>query len=241
MTQLRKDFQGCREVQTFSGARVEAMGDCVQLALRVPRQVRSLGQVLAQQPIGVLVGAALPGAIRIGKEHPNVESLSQALMLGHLFSPIIGQGFPQQCGQVPDLVREPVAGTFRISALHPCQEDQPRGPLYQGPDRRPIARALDQIAFSVAGHRAGGHLRGALSNRRHVGDLAPSVCPSRPRPSRLARRFSAHGAGGASQHSGHHPQRMTMGQTYAQSPTVFRTHVSIGSRYHGNTIAHQGR
>ena len=39
----------------------------------------------------------------------------------------------------------------------------------------------------------------------------------------------AHGAGGASQHSGHRPERMAMGQAHAQRLTVFRTHVSIES------------
>ena len=66
MTQLRKDFQERGNVEPCSRACVQAMGDGVQLALRVPRQVRTLGQVLAQQPMGVLVGAALPGAVRIG-------------------------------------------------------------------------------------------------------------------------------------------------------------------------------
>ena len=42
MTQLRINFKGRGEVQTFSGARIEAMGDGVQLALRVLRQVRAL-------------------------------------------------------------------------------------------------------------------------------------------------------------------------------------------------------
>ena len=69
MAQVRKDFQGRGEVQTFSRARIQAMGDGVQLALRVPRQVRALRQVLAQQPVGVLLGAALPRAVRIAKEH----------------------------------------------------------------------------------------------------------------------------------------------------------------------------
>jgi hypothetical protein len=41
------------------------MRDGVHLALRVPREVWTLGQVLAQQSIGVLVGAALPGVVRI--------------------------------------------------------------------------------------------------------------------------------------------------------------------------------
>jgi hypothetical protein len=45
--QLRIDFQGRRKVETLSWARIETMGNGVQLALCVARQVRALGQVLA--------------------------------------------------------------------------------------------------------------------------------------------------------------------------------------------------
>ena len=50
-------------------------------SLRTPRQVRTLRQVLAQQPIGV----TLPRTVRIGQEDLDRKSLSQALMLDHLF------------------------------------------------------------------------------------------------------------------------------------------------------------
>ena len=101
--QLRRDFQGRRKVETFSWARVEAMRDGVQLALRVPRQVGALRQILTQQPIGVFIGPALPGAVLIGKEHSDVEPLGQLRMLGHFFPPIIRQGFPQQGGHMPEI------------------------------------------------------------------------------------------------------------------------------------------
>ena len=45
------------------------MRDGVQLTLGVCGEIRALGQVLTQQAIGILVGSALPGAVRIGKEH----------------------------------------------------------------------------------------------------------------------------------------------------------------------------
>jgi len=99
MAQLRVDFQGRGKVETFPRARVQAMRDGVQLALRIARQVRALGQVLAQQAIRILVGAALPGAVRIGKEDLDREPLGQLLVLGHLFPSIVRQGFPQQGAQ----------------------------------------------------------------------------------------------------------------------------------------------
>ena len=158
MAQLRIDFQGRGEIETFSGARVQPMGDDVQLALGVARQVCTLGQVLAQQAVGVLVGAALPGAVRIGKEDLDRETLGQLFVLGHLFPSIIGQGFPQQGGHVPQFFREAHTGTRRIRPLHPGQHDQARRPLDQRANGRAIAGPFDEVAFPVAGHRAGGHL-----------------------------------------------------------------------------------
>ena len=212
MAQLRVDFQGRREVQPFSRARVEAMRDGVPLTLRVPRQVRALRPVLAQQPVGVFVGAALPGAIRIGEEDLDGEPLGQRLVLGHRFPPIIGQGFAQQGGHVPECLGDALSGTRRIRPLHPGQEDQAGRPLHPGADGRAIAGPLDEVAFPVAGHRAGGPLGGALGNRRHIGDLAASIRPSRPRPTRLARltqrrqQFAPQGSAG--QHIEPHLDRL---------------------------------
>jgi len=187
MAQVRIDFQGRGKVETLPRARVQAVRDGVQLALRVARQVRPLGQVLAQQPIRIFVGATLPGAIGIGKEDPDRQSLRQALVLGHLFPSIVRQGFPQQRGHVPEFLGEALAGTPRIRPLHPGQDDQARRPLHQGANGRPITGSLDEVTFPVAWHGAGGHLGGALGNGRHVRDLAASVYSSRPRPACFAR------------------------------------------------------
>ena len=61
MAQVRVDFQGRGNVQALSWARVQAIGNGVQLALLVAPQVRPLGEVLAQQALSMLVGAARPG------------------------------------------------------------------------------------------------------------------------------------------------------------------------------------
>jgi hypothetical protein len=58
MAQLRIDFQGRSNIETFPRARVQPMGQGVQLALGVARQVRALG--LGQQPIRVFIRATLP-------------------------------------------------------------------------------------------------------------------------------------------------------------------------------------
>ncbi len=187
MAQVRIQLQWRGKVETFSWARVQAMGNGVQLPLGVGREVRPLEQVPAQQAIRVLVGATLPGTMRISEEDADRESLSQAFVLGQLFASIVRQGFAQRGGHVPELLRETLTGACRICPLHPGQDDQARGPLHQCADGRAIAGPLEKIAFPVALHRTGGHLSGPLGERRHLGDLAPSIGPSRPRSTRLAR------------------------------------------------------
>ena len=81
----------------------------------------------------------------------------------------------------------------------------------------------------MAGHRAGGHLGGALGNRRHIGDLAPSIRPSRPRPARLAcltqrgQQFAAQGA------AWQHIQRRIDGLGRELFPHVVRIRASEAS------------
>ena len=180
------------------------MRDGVQLALRVARQVRPLGQVLAQQPVRVFIGPSLPRAVRIGKEDLDRELLSQLLVLGHLFPPIVGQGFPQRSRHMPEFFGKALTGTCGIRPVHSGQDDQACGPLHQGSDGRAIAGSLDEIAFPVARHRAGHHLGRTLGNRRHIGDLATAVRPPRPRPPRFAcltqRRQQCAPEGAAGQH-----------------------------------------
>ena len=53
-------------------------------------------------------------------------------------------------------------------------------------------------------------------------------------------QLAAHGAGGSAQDRGHQPQRIAAGQPQTHGFTFFGTHVSIGSRVHGNTLARQG-
>ena len=46
---------------------VQTVGDGVELVLAEEAQIGPLGKVLAQQPVGVLAGAALPGTVRVAE------------------------------------------------------------------------------------------------------------------------------------------------------------------------------
>ena len=62
---LSKRISWGPEAKGFAWASIEAEGDLIKVILTVDGQIRSVGEVLAQQTIRVLVAAALPGALRI--------------------------------------------------------------------------------------------------------------------------------------------------------------------------------
>lgn len=114
ITQLSKDLQGRGPLKTFSRSGVQPVGDGSQLVLRVPRQVRARGQILAQEAIGIFIGPSLPRAMRIGQKHLDGQPLGEPLMLSHLFAPIIRQRFSQGDRDVSELLGKAVARTPRI-------------------------------------------------------------------------------------------------------------------------------
>ena len=186
MTQLRKHLQGRCPVETFSRSSVQPMRNGIELTLGVARQIRPLRQILPQEPIGVFVGATLPGTMRIGKEHADGESLCQALVLNHLLPSIIGQGSAQRGRHMLELAGKSLSGTQRIGLVEPSQEHQARGPLHKGPDCRAIGGPFDQVAFPVAGNGAGGDVGRAFSNEGHVGNLTSPISSACSRPAGLA-------------------------------------------------------
>ena len=64
----------------------------LKLLPAVDRQIRCLGQELAKQVIGALVGASLPRAVRITEIHRNPRIGAELLVMAHLFAPVTGWG-----------------------------------------------------------------------------------------------------------------------------------------------------
>ena len=129
-------------------------------------EVGAFGEVLAEQPVGVLVGAALPWAVRITEVDLHARVDLQACMLGHLRPLIPSQRPSQLLGQGGDRARDGVA--HRLGAMsgergpvlhanlvavarHAGQVEQhrePRRALYQRANRG-TAKPQDEIPFPV--------------------------------------------------------------------------------------------
>src|SRR5829696_9333909 len=81
---LVEGFGGCLVAEGLAGAAVERGRDGVELGRGVLAEVGASREVLAQQAVGVLVGAALPRAVRVAEVdgQPGVDA--QPRVLGHL-------------------------------------------------------------------------------------------------------------------------------------------------------------
>ena len=66
---VMKNLEGALVTQALSGTMVQRTNVGSQLVIRKNRQVGVFGQILAQQAVGVLIGAAFPGVIRMREEY----------------------------------------------------------------------------------------------------------------------------------------------------------------------------
>src|SRR5262249_18591914 len=74
-----------------AGAGVELVGDGVEFCLGVGGQVGAFGQVVADQAVGVLVGAALPGGVGVGEVDRDAGGDGEGGVAGHFLAAVPGQ------------------------------------------------------------------------------------------------------------------------------------------------------
>ena len=131
------------------------------------RQVAALGEVLAEQAVGVLIRASLPGAARIGEEDAISKELGYLLVAGHLSALVPGQG-QSECrwdgeehsgDRLVEVIRSVAAGEVD-------QADEAALSLDERADGRAVVPADDQVAFPVAGMRSDEDVAGRRCWRR---------------------------------------------------------------------------
>ena len=69
------DLIGCSVAEALARQIIECVNDEGKFMIGYVREVGAFREVAAQQPIGVLVSPALPGAVRIGEEHAKLGGL----------------------------------------------------------------------------------------------------------------------------------------------------------------------
>ena len=103
-----ESFGGGLPVEGLAGSTVQGGGDGGEIVDGVSAEVGALWEVLAQQAVGVLVGAALPGAVRIAEVDVDVGVDAELSVLGHLGALVPGQRSAELLGQRGDRGRDRV-------------------------------------------------------------------------------------------------------------------------------------
>ena len=147
---------------------VEPIGDRIDLLLAVEGQVRALRQVLSEEPIGVLAGAALPGAMGVAEVNLDSGLSGQFGMARHLLPLVIGQGLAQRCGDAIELTTVARQGGGGGGIVHLGQQHQARAALDQDPHRRAVTRPFDEVALPMARQGAVLYLRRTHMNAYHI-------------------------------------------------------------------------
>ena len=80
------------EVENLTRAVVEQVLDMGELLMADLAEVHALGQELAHQAVGVLVGAALPRAVWVAEEDVDLQVGAQGFVQRHLRALVVGHG-----------------------------------------------------------------------------------------------------------------------------------------------------
>ena len=153
---LRHHFDWAFVIKTLARPNIELVRDSVQLLLAHARQIRTLGQVLAEQAINVFVATSLPRAVRVAEVNSYTRALSDFSVARHLAAPVVCKRFTrsqrhaiQRCAEAqwPGVKRSSTSGgrTWMLtrSGIWPRRSTPPeRGRRLVLPCRRQMISSL---------------------------------------------------------------------------------------------------
>ena len=139
---LSEALQRREPVVCSARAAVHAVGNSVEFVLGVDRQVRALGQVLSQQPVGVLARAALPGAVWVAEVHRHAGTRCQLLVARQLLELVLGQAVAHRLGNRVQLGRKARQRRGGRGIDHLRHQHQAARALHQHADRGVVAAPL---------------------------------------------------------------------------------------------------
>lgn len=149
--QLDDSFGGFGPVEGFSRPVVEFVGDGVEVVLAVSGKVCALGEALAQQAVGVLIGAALPWAARVAEVDLHVQCGGDPAVQGELGALVPGQRVEQRPWQPSHLVDDGLLHVFGVVAVGQGEQDRVAGcAFHERADGAPVGGPADQVALPMA-------------------------------------------------------------------------------------------
>ena len=124
MMMMLKKVKGVRHKQFCRALPSEALtrtgkklpGDGIKLDLSETGEVFSLGEILPEQAVGVLVDAALPRTVRVGQVDLDAGHIGEPFGLSHFTPPIVSLGQTPAAVAAPDTRARPAAVMCAASA-----------------------------------------------------------------------------------------------------------------------------
>ena len=115
--------------QTFSWTMVQPILDPSNLRSNQCGQIPILGQILSDQSVSVLIGAALPRCIRIGEVESAIEHCADSLMIGK-FLAVVGSDAKDSPGQRFQPILKLSCGRLRCAAVELGDANQSRAAIH---------------------------------------------------------------------------------------------------------------
>jgi hypothetical protein len=153
---------GSAEAEAAARPMVEFGGDVVALALGEIAHGSSFGQVLAEEPVGILVGSALPGVVWGGEVDGGAERLLELLVAVEL-SAVIGSEGADAVRFVGEQSDEAGVGVLDGGARQRADADHTALALDCGDDAG-LAAAMDGVEFPVPVATTAVYDRGPLTD-----------------------------------------------------------------------------
>ncbi len=104
LQQLSEFLRWFHPAERLSRPVVEPMSHSIEMTLTMDREVRAPWEVLPEQTVGILVRAALPGALRVAEVHLHAGGNAKLSVAGHLLPAVPCQGHREVLRERPDLL-----------------------------------------------------------------------------------------------------------------------------------------
>ena len=141
-------FVRSEEAEAFTGAVIEMMSDLSAETWGKMSETSALGEVLTDESVGVLVGAAFPGVMGSGEEEGSIECVFDRLVAVELGSVIRGNG-ADGVRLTGEQVDKAGVGVLDGGAGERADADQAT-PAFDGSSDAGPALAVDGVRFPVA-------------------------------------------------------------------------------------------
>ena len=167
------DFEGSAEAEAAARAVVEVSGDLCALLLGESGEVGAFGEILAEEAIGVFVGAAFPGVVRGGEVEASVQ-LAGDIFEAMKFGAVVRGEAEDRMGFVFEQEDGPAGGESGSGLGEFADADDTAFAFDDGGDAG-LAAAMDGVQFPVADASAAVHDGGTVLDHGLAGDPAAAV------------------------------------------------------------------